>query len=166
MDCFFVNYLFLNPIDQTCDYFLFVRRPNNTISSFKKPVNECVLKPLCFLAKPLPRSTKRAQLDVSIYSTDNEELNDDEIGLLSPGSAAQSEEIAKMYQAPRQQTYNLSDFVTERQEPVIVRTQRTSRHVPLDSFVQVIFLDAYQIWLRKETGFWTVQINNVISFDD
>jgi len=86
-------------------------------------------------AKHLPRSTKRAQLDTSVYSTDAD--TEDEAGLLSPSP---TEEMQMYTHHPR--VYTLGDFVSK-DKPVVVRSQR-SRHVPLDSFVQVEMPDVQE----------------------
>lgn len=67
-----------------------------------------------------------------MYSTDDGEPTEDEYNLMSPGA---TEETIQMYK-PKNQTYSLADFVRDENEVALARAQR-SRHVPLDSYVQV-----------------------------
>jgi len=80
-------------------------------------------------AKPLARSTRRAQLDISVYS--DSELRED--GAPSPGGHM-DESLQRLY-TPQQKTYTLADFIREKRTST--RSQRTRHDVPIDSFVQV-----------------------------
>ncbi|CAD5232081.1 unnamed protein product [Bursaphelenchus xylophilus] len=65
-------------------------------------------------SKPAVRSKKRAQMDISVYSTDGEPTEVEEQPKQLP------EEVINLYR-PRQQTYTLADFIQDKSAPVIVR---------------------------------------------
>ncbi|KAI6186815.1 hypothetical protein M3Y98_00173900 [Aphelenchoides besseyi] len=82
--------------------------------------------------KPMSRSTRRAQMDVSVYSTDDGELNEEEAKF---EEADNSDETVRMYR-PKERTYSLSDFIQEKTSPVIVQKSRVGR-MATDDYVQV-----------------------------
>lgn len=94
--------------------------------------------------KPLARSTRRAQLELSVYSTDGElgpaaeEANNTaNQSAMTRSQLQQSEEVMNLYR-PKQHTYTLADFVQDKSAPVMVgRPRPESVTAAEDAFEQV-----------------------------